>query len=94
MSPKASKLLERMRRSEANWKRADLDILYKKYGFEITHRTKHDSVKHPDFPQLRTMLPRHRKIAKAYVRIAVELVTELIRLQEEQGKSGEPDEQS
>ena len=65
----------------SNWKRADLDKLYEGFGFIISHGANHDIVKHPDFPQLRTTLPRHRELAKGYVEYAVKLVDGLLELQ-------------
>ena len=61
MSKKASKLLERMRQSKSGWKRNDLDALYLGFDFIIESGGNHDIVKHPDFPQLITVLPRHNK---------------------------------
>ena len=83
MSSTARKLLERMRQSAANWTRNDLEKLYLGFGFEIRHGSNHDIIKHPEHPQLRTTLPRHRSLAKAYVRTAVRLVDELQHLIEE-----------
>lgn len=82
MSEKASKLLEKMRTSKANWKRHDLETLYLGFGFVIKSGTNHDIVSHPDFPQLVTYLPRHTKIAKYVVTQAVRLVDRLQELQE------------
>ncbi|MDI6770316.1 MAG: type II toxin-antitoxin system HicA family toxin [Anaerolineales bacterium] len=83
MPSKAEKLLEQMRNSKSNWKRADLDKLYEEFGFVISHGGSHDIVKHPDFPLLRTSLPRHRVLAKGYVEFAVKLVDRLLELQKE-----------
>jgi len=83
MPSKAKKLLEQMRNSKSNWKRADLDRLYEGFGFVISHGGSHDIVKHPDFPQLRATLPRHRDLAKGYVEFAVKLIDRLLELQEE-----------
>jgi hypothetical protein len=55
--------------------------LYEGFGFIITHGANHDKIKHPDFPELRTTLPRHREVAKVYVEIAVTLVDQLLELQ-------------
>jgi hypothetical protein len=77
MSNKAEKLLNDMRRSQANWSRNDILSLYVMFGFEVRNGAKHDVIKHPEHPDLRTTLPRHRKLAKAYVRIAVDLVDKL-----------------
>jgi hypothetical protein len=80
---KARKLLERMRKSAANWKRTDLDQLYSGFGFIIKPGKKHDIVKHPKYVQLRTTLPRHSVLAKANVRQAIALIDELDRLDAE-----------
>ena len=84
MPPKAKKLLEQMRNSKSNWKRADLDKLYEGFGFVITHGANHDIVKHSALPQLRATLPRHRELAKGYVEFAVKLVDKLLELQQGQ----------
>ncbi len=83
MPSKAEKLLEQMRNSKSNWKRLDLDKLYEGFGFVISHGGNHDIVKHPDFPQLRTSLPRHRVLAKGYVEFAVKLIDQLLELKKE-----------
>lgn len=83
MPSKAEKLLEQMRRSKSNWKRADLDKLYEGFGFVITHGGNHDIVKHPNSPELRTTLPRHRELAKGYVEFAVKLIDRILELQKE-----------
>ena len=84
MPPKAKKLLEQMRNSKSNWKRADLDKLYEGFGFVIPHGANHDIVKHSALPQLRATLPRHRELAKGYVEFAVKLVDKLLELQQGQ----------
>jgi len=82
MPSKAEKLLEQMRRSKSNWKRGDLDKLYKGFGFVITHGSNHDIVAHPDYPQLRATLSRHPKeLAKGYIEFAVKLIDKLLELE-------------
>jgi len=90
MASKAEKLLERMRQSKANWKRRDLDALYKGFEFEITHGKSHDIVRHPQFPELRTTLPRHNFIAKGYIEYAIKLIDKLqeLRRQKEADHEG------
>lgn len=83
MPDKASKLLEKMRNSRAQWKRQDIVSLYRGFGFVVSPGGKHDKVFHPEFPQLVTFLPQHRKIAAAYVTVAVEIVDQLIKLRQE-----------
>lgn len=94
MPRKASKLLQKMRNSSAGWKRADIIALYEGYGFVIStgsnRGAKHDKIAHPEFPQLVTFLPRHTELARAYVREAVRLVSQLIALTE--GTGAESDE--
>jgi predicted RNA binding protein YcfA (HicA-like mRNA interferase family) len=83
MTSKAYKLLERMRQSKSNWKRADLDQLYQGFDFVIEHGKSHDIVKHPDFPILRTTLPRHNTLAKGYVEQAIKLIDRYLELRKE-----------
>ncbi len=79
MTSKAQKLLERMRESPANWRRADLDQLYKGFGFEIRPGSKHDKIVHPKY-NLRTVVPRHSVVKPVYIRTAIELIDELEKL--------------
>jgi hypothetical protein len=83
MTKKALKLLTRMRRSKSGWRRQDLDSLYMSFGFILSSGGKHDIVKHPYHLHLRTVLPRHNKIAKTYIEIAVKLVDQLLVLEKE-----------
>jgi hypothetical protein len=83
MPPKGEKLLQRMRLSKQNWKRHDLITLYEAFGFTVSHGGEHDIVRHKDYPQLRTTVPRHNKLAKGYVEYAVKLVDRLLQLQAE-----------
>ena len=80
MTSKAEKLLEQMRNSKTNWKRSDLDKLYVGFGFVIKNGSNHDIVKHPDFPELRATLPRHRVLARGYVEFAVKLIDRFLEL--------------
>lgn len=89
MPSRTDKLLEQMKNSKSNWKRNDLDRLYEGFGFIIKHGGNHDVVKHPEFPQLRATLPRHRELAKGYVEFAVKLIGTLLELEKErEGKNG------
>ncbi len=54
-----------------------------KYG------SKHDIVSHPKYPELRTVLPRHSTLAKAYIREAVDLIDKLERLMAEEESDDE-----
>ena len=84
MPRRASKLLESMRNSTANWKRHDLDTLYLGFGFDI-RRGKHDIAKHPEYPKLRTTLPNnHPYLANEFIRTAVKLVDQLQELKKQE----------
>lgn len=82
MPSKASKLLERMRKSPSGWKRKDLDSLYVGFGFVIKSGAKHDIVKHPDLKE-RAVVPRHTTVNKRYVLHAIALIDKLQELQDE-----------
>lgn len=85
MPTKAEKLLQDMRGSKRGWTRRDLETLYTGFGFEIRNsRGPHDMVVHPVYKQLVTSLPRHRKLAVAYVTLAIKLIEQLQTLQNEQ----------
>jgi hypothetical protein len=76
-------LLEQMRKSKSNWKKEDIEKLYKEFGFIIRHGSNHDIVTHPEFPKLRATLARHRALPKGYVQFAVKLIDQLLELQKE-----------
>lgn len=85
-SARAHKLLERARGSAAGWTRNDLNRLYLAFGFVIESGSKHDVVKHPDYPQLRATLPRHTgDLALGYISYAVRLIEGLSKLAQETG---------
>ncbi|MDZ4769057.1 MAG: hypothetical protein SGJ24_08020 [Chloroflexota bacterium] len=92
MTSSAEKLLSKMQDSRTNWKRGDLEKLYTGFGFIIKAGSAHDKITHPDYPQLFTTLPRHKKLAIAYVTQAVKLVHWLKALQAAEEK-GEADDQ-
>lgn len=58
MPPKADKLLRKLRQSKNGWSVKDLATLYGHFGFIIRSGSKHDIITHPDFPEIRDMLPR------------------------------------
>jgi hypothetical protein len=81
MSSRAEELLDKARRSSSGWRRTELDSLYESFGFSVVARAKHDMAFHPEYPTLKTMLPRHRKVNRFYVEQAVKLIDKLIELQ-------------
>ena len=80
MTSKAEKLLERMRRTKANWKRHDLDTLYEGFGFVLRNGSNHDIVSHPEYPNLSDTLPRRRKVPEYNVRKAIKHIDALLEL--------------
>lgn len=82
MPPKPEKLLNKMRQSAANWKRREVITLYEGYGFRLRHGGKHDVVFHPNYPELRDVIPRHRKVPQYIVKNAIKIVDKLIELQD------------
>jgi len=80
-------LLEQMRKSKSNWKKADIEKLYTEFGFVIRHGSSHDVISHPDFPFLRATLARHKALPKGYVQFAVKLIDKLLELKKE-GNNG------
>jgi len=86
MASKAEKrleLLEQMRKSKSNWKREDIERIYKEFGFILRHGSNHDVVSHPEFPILRATLARHKALPKGYIQFAVKLIDRLLELQKE-----------
>lgn len=77
------KLLERMRRSKAGWKFNDLDNLYTKFGFEKHEGSKHTMYIHPEFPELRATVARHKSLPAGYIQFAIKLIDRLRELREE-----------
>lgn len=73
-------LLEQMRRRRSGWGEDDLDRLYRSFGFrEITRpRAPHRVYVHPDYPDLRATVGRHRSLAKGYATVAVRLIDTLV----------------
>ena len=78
MGDRVGKLLEKAKKSPANWKRKELDRLYQAYGFVIENGGKHDIVKCERYPDLRATLPRHNSVIKFYVMYAVKLIEEML----------------
>jgi hypothetical protein len=78
-------LLEQMRRRRSGWGENDFDRLYRSFGFrEITRpRAPHRVYVHPEYPDLRATLGRHRSLAKGYATTAVRLIDTLLARQAE-----------
>jgi hypothetical protein len=84
-------LLEQMRRRRGGWGEDDFDRLYRSFGFrEITRpRAPHRVYVHPEFPDLRATVGRHRSLAKGYATTAVRLIDTLLARQAEKDREEE-----
>ena len=84
-------LLERMGRNRSGWGENDFDRLYRSFGFrEITRpRAPHRVYVHPEFPDLRATVGRHRSLAKGYATTAVRLIDTLLVRQAEREREQE-----
>ena len=80
--PKKEKLLGKMRRNKVGWKFNDLNNLYIKYGFEKCEGSNHTMYIHPDFPELKGTVTRHRSLAIGYIQYAIKLIDKLKKLRE------------
>lgn len=76
------KLLEKMRKSKTGWKFNELESLYVKFGFEKYEGSRHTMYIHPDFPELRATVTRHKSLAIGYVHHAIKLIDRLKELKE------------
>ncbi len=77
------KLLERMRRRKAGWRFSDLENLYGKFGFKKYEGSKHTMYIHPEFPELRATVTRHRSLPIGYIQFAIKLIDRIEELREE-----------
>jgi hypothetical protein len=81
-------LLEQMRRRRGGWGEDDFDRLYRSFGFREINRPRapYRVYIHPEFPDLRATVGRHRSLAKGYATTAVRLIDTLrARLVEPEG---------
>jgi hypothetical protein len=80
----AEKILDRLRRSQNNCTRHDLEVIYEANGFEIRKGKKHDFAIHTKYIYLRGTLPNHKSFAKGYVTDAIKFIDETHRLQKQE----------
>ncbi|GBD99093.1 hypothetical protein BMS3Abin07_01125 [bacterium BMS3Abin07] len=78
---RARKLLERMRRSKADWGANDLHALYVGFGFDFNHGSNHTIYIHPKHPELRATVARHGSLAVGYIQHAIKLIDELKKME-------------
>ncbi|HTE86807.1 MAG TPA: hypothetical protein VK821_19000 [Dehalococcoidia bacterium] len=80
------RLLDRMRRSKADWRLGDLNRLYRGFGFVYDEGSKHRLYKHPLFPELYATVTRGSgALPLGYIVEAIRLIDLLL----ERGKSGD-----
>lgn len=85
--PTAEELLERMRKNRFGWGADDLRKVYLAYGFEEEQGAKHTLYIHPDYPELRATVGRHRSLAPGYATTALRLVGKLRELRGEENEN-------
>jgi hypothetical protein len=88
MGNKATKILARLRRSQDNCTRRELEVIYIAHSFMIRKGSKHDIAINIKYKELRGTLPNHPKsFAKAYVTCAIDLIDKfLLREKREENK--------
>ncbi|MCU0512507.1 MAG: hypothetical protein MUE40_08035 [Anaerolineae bacterium] len=94
MSSKTDKQLKKLRQTRAGWRADDLRKLYEQYGFRIRSGTKHDIITHPDFPELRDMLPHScGELAPDYARDALKSIEKVLSRLEKEPEDEEDDDE-
>ena len=86
----ALKLLERMRRSRSGWGESHLRKLFEGFGFVARDVGNHVHYRHPDHPELRGQVPRHRSLRDYVTADAVAAIDELLRLEAEEDRDKRP----
>lgn len=86
MARSATKLLQRMRLSKADWGADDLDRLYVGFGFDKIEGSKHTVYIHAEWQDLRATVGRHSPLAFGYVTHAIKTIDEAERRQETKPK--------
>lgn len=79
-SATAVDLLEKMRRSKADWGLKDFRTVYNGYGFVESEGGKHVRFIHPVYPELHATVSRGTSLAKGYAADAVKLIDRLEEL--------------
>lgn len=81
------RLLERMRRSKADWRLRDLHRLYVGFGFEWEEGTRHRLYTHRQYPDLYATVTRSSgPLPVGYVSEAVRLIDRLLDREGQDGK--------
>lgn len=82
MSKKARKIFEKMKQSPSGWHSHDFHTLYSGFGFRIINAKNHTVFRHPDFPRIEAMIPRHptKVLKNVYATKAIEVIESLLEL--------------
>ena len=85
---KADKRLQRARNNPKGWHFEELKSLYETFGFEV-HSAKgsHYIAKHPKLNTRPTFVKHSGELPPSYVRTAVQVIEELLRLEGEEDES-------
>lgn len=77
MSTNALKLLERMRRTKSGWGQKHFHQLLSGFGFKEAGK-KHAIYTHPEHPEFRVTVPRHKSVREYVTARVVKVVDELL----------------
>ncbi|MDX2077017.1 MAG: hypothetical protein SFZ02_11335 [bacterium] len=95
MSSKTDKLLKKLYQTKTGWSAKDLSTLYEHFGFTIRLGSKHDIITHPDFPEIRDMLPRgSSELSPDYARDALKSIKKVLSKQDELQEDVEEDKEN
>ena len=86
----ALKQLGRMRRNNSGWGESHLRKLPEGFGFVAHDVGSQVHYRHPDHPELRGQVPRHRSLRDYVAADAVAAIDELLRLDPEEAHDQRP----
>ena len=93
MPSKGDKLLKKLRQTKSGWTARELAKLYEYFGFKIRKATKHDVITHPDFPDIRDMLPHETgELQPDYARDALKSIEKILPKEEQKVEENEENE--
>lgn len=93
MPSKVDKQLKKLRQTKTGWRTNDLKPLYEYYGFNVRSGTKHYIITHPDFPEIRDMLPHSTsELSPDYARDALKSIEKVISYSEEKVEKDQENE--
>jgi hypothetical protein len=93
MPSRADKRLRKLRDTKAGWTTKELSKVYEDFGFHIRKGTKHYIITHPDFSEIRDMLPYETgEISPDYPRDALKSINLVLAKQEQESSTQKQDE--